>query len=70
MYIKTAFKTVYFRFGLFFIGGALAAGIVCASYWPQLESVVSGGGSTAGASPYVIAMSHMGIGVLPHIVNA
>lgn len=28
IYIKQAFKTVYWRFGIFFIGGALCAGIV------------------------------------------
>ena len=72
VYIKTAFKTVYFRFGLFFIGGALAAGIACASYWKDLEGVVAGGegSGTAGASPYVIAMEHLKVKILPHIVNA
>ena len=71
VYMKTAFKTVYFRFALFFIGGALAAGIACASYWDDLAEVVVGGkaGGTAGASPYVIAMKHLGISVLPDIVN-
>jgi amino acid permease len=33
--------TVYIRFGLFFMGGALAVGIVCAANDPQLESVVT-----------------------------
>lgn len=72
VYIKTAFKTVYFRFGLFFIGGALAAGIVCNSHWKALEDVVVGGtgSGTAAASPYVIAMQHMHISVFPSIVNA
>lgn len=28
VYIKQAFKTIYYRFALFFIGGALCAGIV------------------------------------------
>ena len=31
IYIKAAFKMVYIRFGIFFIGGALAVGIVCSS---------------------------------------
>ncbi|KAI4717880.1 putative amino acid permease [Aureobasidium sp. EXF-10727] len=72
-YIKTAFKTVYYRFGIFFIGGALAAGIVVASKDPELVAIVSGtksGGGTAAASPYVIAMTNMGITGLPHFVNA
>ncbi|OQO13216.1 hypothetical protein B0A48_01444 [Cryoendolithus antarcticus] len=73
IYIKNAFKTVYWRFGIFFIAGALFAGIVVSSKDPTLVDVVNGtgtGGGTAAASPYVIAMSNLGIGVLPHIVNA
>ena len=70
VYIKTAFKTVYVRFGLFFIGGALAVGIVCNSHWEQLEAAATGSGETAAASPYVIAMEQLGVGVFPHIVNA
>lgn len=72
-YIKTAFKTVYFRFGLFFIGGAVACGIVCPPSDATLRAIHLGGagnGSSAGASPYVIAMENIGISVLPDIVNA
>ena len=72
-YVKTAFKTVYWRFGLFFILGALCVGIVVPWNDEQLQGVflgTAGGGGTAAASPYVIAMSNLGIGVLPHIVNA
>ncbi len=73
IYIKAAFKTVYVRFALFFMGGSLAVGIVCAYNDPQLVAVLSGtsgGGGTAAASPYVIAMRNLGVGVLPHITNA
>lgn len=72
IYIKSAFKMVYLRFGIFFIGGALAVGIVCNSRDRSLEEVVVGGegNGSAAASPYVIAMNNLGIGVLPHIVNA
>lgn len=71
-YIKTAFKTVYFRFGLFFIGGALACTIVLPYNDQALVDIhIDGdGGQTAAASPYVMAMENMGIQVLPHIVNA
>ncbi|KAI5194198.1 putative amino acid permease [Aureobasidium subglaciale] len=72
-YIKTAFKTVYWRFGIFFIGGALAAGIIVSHVDPELVAIVSGtgeGGGTAAASPYVIAMKNMGISGLPSFVNA
>jgi amino acid transporter len=73
IYIKSAFKTVYFRFGLFFIGGALAVGIVCSARDPILVAIKSGkagGAGTASASPYVIAMTNLRITGLPHLVNA
>ncbi|KAM3424112.1 hypothetical protein BST61_g11342 [Cercospora zeina] len=71
-YIKAAFKMVYVRFMLFFIVGALAVGIVCSSRDPALTAVVEGGkgNGSAAASPYVIAMTNLGISVLPDIVNA
>ena len=71
-YIKDAFKMVYIRFGIFFILGALAVGIVCSSRDPFLSDIVNGDASsaTASASPYVIAMNNLGIDVFPHIVNA
>ena len=75
IYIKAAFKTVYMRLALFFVGGSLCAGIVVAynvsgdnaiagkfaHHWqdPTLVGIVGGtlgGGGTAAASPYVIAM--------------
>jgi amino acid transporter len=70
VYIKTAFKTVYFRFGAFFILGALCVGIVLPYNDPQLVAVLTAGESSAAASPYVIAMSNLRIGGLPHLVNA
>lgn len=71
--LKKAFKTIYLRFGIFFIGGALACGIVIPYNDARLVAVLAAGGSatgTAASSPYVIAMQNMGIGVLPHITNA
>lgn len=73
VYIKTAFKTVYWRFGIFFIVGALCAGVVIPYNDPALVKILSGnegGSGTAAASPYVIAMTNLSIPVLPHIVNA
>ena len=73
VYIKQAFKTVYWRFGIFFILGALCVGIVVPYNDPTLMGILDGtveGGGTAAASPYVIAMKNMNIKVLPHITNA
>ena len=72
IYLKTAFKTVCLRSGIFFIGSAFAVGIVLSYNDPVLRRIhIDGeGSSTAAASPYVIAMTNMGIGVLPHVVNA
>lgn len=72
-YIKNAFKTAYWRFGIFFVGSAVCVGILVAYNDPTLVAVNSGKSEqsgTAAASPYVIAMSNLGVGVLPHIVNA
>ncbi|KAF2157029.1 putative arginine permease [Myriangium duriaei CBS 260.36] len=71
-YVKTAFKTVYWRFCMFFIMGALAVGIVVDHNDKKLVDVLSGasGSGTADASPYVIAMSNLSIDGLPHLVNA
>ncbi|KAJ5380513.1 uncharacterized protein N7496_002941 [Penicillium cataractarum] len=72
-YLKTAFKTTYVRFAFFFIGSALCVGIVIPYNDTTLLDILSGssgGSGTAAASPYVIAMNHLGITVLPHITNA
>ncbi|KAF2014106.1 general amino acid permease-like protein AGP2 [Aaosphaeria arxii CBS 175.79] len=72
VYIKNAFKTVYWRFCIFFITGALCVGIILPYNDPSLVKVLKGGegGGTAAASPYVIAMSNLAVPVLPHITNA
>lgn len=70
VYIKNAFKTVYFRFGAFFILGALCVGVVLPYNDPTLLDVLTAGESSAAASPYVIAMGNLGINGLPHLVNA
>lgn len=67
-YLKTAFKMVYWRFCVFYVGSALAVGIVVAYNDPTLIKTSSGG--SGASSPYVIAMVNMGITILPDIVNA
>lgn len=69
--VKAAFTTVYWRFGFFFILGALCVGIVLPYNDPKLNGLLADGDTgDAGASPYVIAMQNMGITVLPDITNA
>lgn len=72
-YLKNTFKTTYVRFAIFFIISALCVGIVLPYNDPKLVAIIngdSGGAGTGAASPYVIAMSNLGIGLLPHITNA
>ncbi|KAF5985441.1 putative carnitine transporter [Fusarium bulbicola] len=71
IYIKNAFKTVYYRLCIFFIFGALAVGISCAHDDPKLMEIYFGSAGTgnAASSPYVIAMQNLSISGLPHVVN-
>lgn len=51
--------------------GALCVGIVLPFDDPTLTHVLNNEGTGSGAaSPYIIAMQNMGIGGLPHLVNA
>ncbi|OAL52228.1 AAT family amino acid transporter [Pyrenochaeta sp. DS3sAY3a] len=73
IYLKSAFKTIYWRFGLFFIGSALCVGIIVPYNDPTLLAIIGGkqgGSGTAAASPYVIGMRNLKVAVLPHITNA
>lgn len=64
--LPLAFKQVFIRLSIFFLGGAFCVGTLVAYNDPKLVgSSVPG----AGGSPYVIAMENMKIKVLPHIVN-
>ncbi|CAG9948696.1 unnamed protein product [Clonostachys rosea f. rosea IK726] len=70
--IKNAYKTIYWRFMLFFILGSLCVGIVVPWDDPALQAILKGNSSAAGAAapPYVIAMSNLKVEGLPHVVNA
>ncbi|EXL46467.1 hypothetical protein FOCG_12353 [Fusarium oxysporum f. sp. radicis-lycopersici 26381] len=71
VYLKNAFKTTYIRFGIFFILSSLRVDIILPYNDPTLVGIVNGvdGAGTGAASPYVIAMGNLGIGVLYHVVN-
>ncbi|KAH7054396.1 putative general amino acid permease [Macrophomina phaseolina] len=69
--LRSAFKQVYWRFGVFFVGGALCVGIIIPADDASLVSTFSAGHTGTGASsPFVMAMRNMKVEVLPHIVNA
>ncbi|KAE8154873.1 amino acid permease/ SLC12A domain-containing protein [Aspergillus avenaceus] len=70
--LKTAFKTIYFRFVAFFVLGACCVGIVVPWNDATLQANLAGDSTASGAagSPYVIAMMNLNIPVLPHLVNA
>ncbi|CAG7969649.1 unnamed protein product [Penicillium salamii] len=70
IYIKKAFKTLYWRFGVFFVGGALCVGVLVAYNDTTLANAIESGGSSSASSPYVIAMQNLGVDVFPHIVTA
>ncbi|KAK6810962.1 hypothetical protein RU639_013240 [Aspergillus parasiticus] len=72
IFVKAAFKTIYWRFGLFFALGAMCVGIVIPWNDPTLQAILAGESSEkgGGASPYVIAMSNLKIRILPDLVNA
>ncbi|PPQ91429.1 hypothetical protein CVT25_014317 [Psilocybe cyanescens] len=65
-----AFNSVFYRLSAFFMLGSLCVGIVVPYNDPDLLNAISNAHPGAGASPYVIAMQHLHIPVLPHIVNA
>ncbi|KAL6246915.1 hypothetical protein RBB50_006222 [Rhinocladiella similis] len=71
--IKNAYKTMFWRFLIFFLGSALCIGIVLPANNETLLNVLNGtepGAGTGAASPYVIASRNMGIAVLPSLINA
>lgn len=70
IYVRKAFQTVYWRFVVFFIGGAICVGILVANNNPTLAAAVSSGESGSTSSPYVIAMKQMGVKVMPDLVTA
>ncbi|KAF4994585.1 hypothetical protein FGRMN_5700 [Fusarium graminum] len=71
VYLKNAFETAYFRFGVFFILLSLCVGIVLPSNDFALMSLVreAEAHDIGAASPFIIAMVNLKIGIVPHIVN-
>lgn len=67
--LPSAYKQVFIRLTVFFVGGALCCGILVAYNDPMLVSTLGLSKPGAGGSPYVIAMQNLGISALPDIVN-
>ncbi|AQZ14177.1 AGP2 (YBR132C) [Zygosaccharomyces parabailii] len=65
-----AFKQVFVRLTVLFLGSCLCVGILCSPNDPDLTAAINESRPGAGSSPYVIAMKHLHVHVLPHIVNA
>lgn len=72
-YVKKAYKALYARILIFFIGGCLAVTIIVSPNDPVLNTLYKHGSSghgSAAASPYIIAMQNLGVSVLPHVITA
>lgn len=67
--LPRAFKQIFYRLTFLFLGGCLCIGILVAYNDPDLTAAIDDSRPGAGASPYVIAMNHLGITILPDIVN-
>lgn len=67
--LPSAYKQVFIRLTIFFIGGALCVGILVPYNDPTLVKTLGVTMPGAAGSPYVIAMQNLGISVLPDIVN-
>ncbi|KAI4171002.1 MAG: hypothetical protein LQ343_004539 [Gyalolechia ehrenbergii] len=65
-----AYNKVFGRLTAFFVLGSLAVGINVPYDSQEISDAINNGEPGAAASPYVIAMNRLRIGVLPDIVNA
>ncbi|KAL2014874.1 hypothetical protein VTN00DRAFT_2399 [Thermoascus crustaceus] len=71
--MRKAYSSFVWRLMFFFCLGALCIGIVIPYNDETLAATIAGsrkGSGTGAASPYVIAMNHFNIRILPDIVNA
>ncbi|KAE8367654.1 amino acid permease-domain-containing protein [Aspergillus caelatus] len=70
IYIKSAFKNVYWQFNIFFVRGALCVGTLIAYNDSTLVAALESGELSAAVSPYIIAIQNLGIDVIPYIISA
>ncbi|GAB0135522.1 hypothetical protein EsDP_00003857 [Epichloe bromicola] len=65
-----AYNAVFYRLTAFFVLGTLCVGILVPYDDEELKAAFASSAPGAAGSPYVVAMNRLGIGVLPHVVNA
>ncbi|KAF5677468.1 amino acid transporter AAT family [Fusarium circinatum] len=68
--IPKAVRRVFWRILFFYVLGSLAVGVLVPSNDEKLLSAQANGSKGAAASPWVIAITHAKINVLPSIINA
>lgn len=64
--LPSIFRRVIYRLAVFYILGVLAIGVLVPFDDPNLTASKAG----AGASPFAIGATRLGIPVLPHVINA
>lgn len=63
-------KLIFYRLVGFYVVGVLCVGIICSSRDPMLLGAIANSEPGAAASPWVVGIKNLGIGVLPDLVNA
>ncbi|KAM0330599.1 hypothetical protein ACHAQA_003548 [Verticillium albo-atrum] len=63
-------RLIFYRIVGFYVIGVLAVGIICSSRDNRLVGAIETGEPGAAASPWVIGIENLGIGFLPHLINA
>ncbi|CCH61862.1 hypothetical protein TBLA_0F03240 [Henningerozyma blattae CBS 6284] len=67
--LPKAFKQVFYRLTIIFIGSCICVGLICSPNDKNLTASINEARPGAGSSPYVIAMNNLGIRIVPDIVN-
>jgi amino acid transporter len=63
-------KLIFYRIIAFYVIGVLCVGIICSSRDENLRAAIEEGKVGAGASPWVVGISNLGITGLPDFINA
>ncbi|KAA8649460.1 uncharacterized protein ATNIH1004_002131 [Aspergillus tanneri] len=68
--IPKAVRRIFWRIAVFYVGSVFLVGLCVSPHDPRLLNAIKHGAQGAAASPFVIAIAHSGIRVLPSIINA